>query len=102
MAPAGRPAPPAPTVSRDDDHGRGPPWFYPPCTTAMAWTPRGRDARWRLLVNAGGIPGFLSIVLSTPDGRRQLGLMIKALLASAPVYEAFVQGSRALGRRLLS
>ena len=55
-----------------------------------------------LLGNAGGIPGFLSIVLSTPDGRRQLGLMINALLAPAPVYEAFLQGSQALGRRLLS
>jgi D-alanyl-D-alanine carboxypeptidase len=55
-----------------------------------------------LLGNAGGIPGFLSIVLSTPDGRRKLGLMINALLAPAPVYEAFIQGSRALGRRLLS
>jgi D-alanyl-D-alanine carboxypeptidase len=54
-----------------------------------------------LLGNAGGIPGFLSIVLSTPDGRRQLGLMINALLAPAPVYEAFLQGSRALGGRLL-
>jgi D-alanyl-D-alanine carboxypeptidase len=54
-----------------------------------------------LLGNAGGIPGFLSIVLSTPDGRRQLGLMINALLAPAPVYEACLQGSRALGGRLL-
>jgi len=55
-----------------------------------------------LLGNAGGIPGFLSIVLSTPDGRRQLGLMINALMAPAPVYEVFLQGSRALGTRLLS
>jgi D-alanyl-D-alanine carboxypeptidase len=55
-----------------------------------------------LLGNAGGIPGFLSIVLSTPDGRRQLGLMINALLAPASVYEVFIQGSRALGSRLLS
>jgi hypothetical protein len=28
--------------------------------------------------------------------------MINALLAPAPVYEAFIQGSRALGGRLLS
>jgi D-alanyl-D-alanine carboxypeptidase len=55
-----------------------------------------------LLGNAGGIPGFLSIVLSTPDGHRQLGLMINALLAPAPVNEALLQGSRALGGRLLS
>ena len=54
-----------------------------------------------LVGNAGGIPGFLSLVLSTPDGRRQLGLMINALMAPAPVYEAFIQGSRALGSRLL-
>jgi hypothetical protein len=49
-------------------------------------------------------PGSLrrdSLVLSTPDGRRQLGLMINALMAPAPVYEAFIQGSRALGSRLL-
>ena len=55
-----------------------------------------------LLGDAGGIPGFLSIVLSTPDGRRQLGLMINALLAPAPVYEAFLQGSRGLASQLLS
>jgi D-alanyl-D-alanine carboxypeptidase len=55
-----------------------------------------------LLGMVGGIPGFLSIVLSTPDGRRQFGLMINALLAPAPVHEAFIQGSRALGSRLLS
>ena len=54
-----------------------------------------------LLGNAGGIPGFLSIVLSTPDGRRQLGLMINALPAPAPVHEVFLQGSRSLGSRLL-
>lgn len=47
-------------------------------------------------------PSFLSIILSTPDGRRQLGLMVNALLAPAPVHEAFLQGSRALGRQLLS
>jgi D-alanyl-D-alanine carboxypeptidase len=60
-------------------------------------TPAGR-----LVGMVGGIPGFLSVVLSTPDGRRQLGLMINALLAPAPVYEAFMQGSRVLGGRLLS
>ena len=54
-----------------------------------------------LLGNAGGIPGFLSIVLSTPDGRRQLGLMINALPAQEAVYEAFLEGSRSLGSRLL-
>jgi D-alanyl-D-alanine carboxypeptidase len=60
-------------------------------------TPAGR-----LVGNAGGIPGFLSIVLSTRDGRVQLGVMVNVLLAPDPVYEAFVQGFRALGVRLLS
>ena len=60
-------------------------------------TPAGR-----LVGNAGGIPGFLSIVLSTGDGRRQLGVMINMLLAPDPVYEAFIKGFRALGVRLLS
>jgi D-alanyl-D-alanine carboxypeptidase len=59
-------------------------------------TPAGR-----LVGHAGGIPGFLSIVLSTPDGRRQLGLMINALYAPDPVYGAFIQASRELGTRLL-
>jgi D-alanyl-D-alanine carboxypeptidase len=56
----------------------------------------------RLVGNVGGIPGFLSIVLSTPDGRRQLGVMINVLAAPDPVYEAFTQVSRELGARLLS
>ncbi len=60
-------------------------------------TPAGR-----LVGNAGGIPGFLSIVLSTPDGRRQLGVMINVLVAPDPVYEAFTQVFQELGARLLS
>ena len=60
-------------------------------------TPAGR-----LVGNAGGIPGFLSIILGTRDGRRQLGVMINVLLAPDPVYEAFIRGFRALGVRLLS
>ncbi|HVG65857.1 MAG TPA: serine hydrolase domain-containing protein [Actinomycetota bacterium] len=60
-------------------------------------TPAGR-----LVGNAGGIPGFLSIVLSTRDGRRQLGVMVNVLLAPDPVYEAFIDGFRTLGVRLLS
>jgi Beta-lactamase len=56
----------------------------------------------RLVGNVGGIPGFLSIVLSTPDGRRQLGVMINVLAAPDPVYEAFTQLFRELGARLLS
>ena len=61
-----------------------------------AETPAGR-----LVGNVGGIPGFLSIVLSTPDGRRQLGVMINVLAAPDPVYEAFTQVFRELGARLL-
>ena len=60
-------------------------------------TPAGR-----LVGNVGGIPGFLSIALSTPDGRRQLGVMINVLAAPDPVYEAFTQLFRELGVRLLS
>jgi D-alanyl-D-alanine carboxypeptidase len=55
----------------------------------------------RLVGNVGGIPGFLSIVLSTPDGRRQLGVMINVLAAPDPVYQAFTQVFRELGARLL-
>jgi hypothetical protein len=55
----------------------------------------------RLVGNVGGIPGFLSIVLSTPDGRRQLGVVINVLAAPDPVYEAFTQVFRELGARLL-
>jgi D-alanyl-D-alanine carboxypeptidase len=60
-------------------------------------TPAGR-----LIGNAGGIPGFLSIVLSTRDGRRQLGVMINVLPAPDPVYQAFAQVFRQLGARLLA
>jgi D-alanyl-D-alanine carboxypeptidase len=59
-------------------------------------TPAGR-----LVGNIGGIPDFLSIALSTPNGRRQLGVMINVLAAPDPVYEAFTQVFRELGARLL-
>jgi D-alanyl-D-alanine carboxypeptidase len=48
-------------------------------------TPAGR-----LVGQLGGIPGYLSMVLSTPDGRRQLGVMINLLAAPDAVYEAFM------------
>jgi D-alanyl-D-alanine carboxypeptidase len=60
-------------------------------------TPAGR-----LVGMVGGIPGFLSIVLSTHDGRRQLGVMINVLVAPVVVVEAFMQVVRELGVRLLS
>jgi D-alanyl-D-alanine carboxypeptidase len=73
-----------------------------PCSSAMAWD-SWRSRRPLAPCSATrGHPGFLCIVLSTPDGRRQLGLMINTLLAPAPVDQAFLQGSRALGSRLLS
>jgi hypothetical protein len=49
-------------------------------------TPAGR-----LIGHAGGIPGYLSMILSTPDGRRQLGVMINLLVAPDAVYEAFMR-----------
>jgi hypothetical protein len=63
-------------------------------------TRRGRQLVER--PNIGGIPGFLSITLSTLDGRRQLGVMINVLAAPDPVDEAFTQVFRELGARLLS
>jgi D-alanyl-D-alanine carboxypeptidase len=60
-------------------------------------TPAGR-----LVGMVGGIPGFLNIVLSTHDGRRQLGVMINVLVAPVAVVEAFMQVVRELGARLLS
>jgi D-alanyl-D-alanine carboxypeptidase len=48
-------------------------------------------------------PGFSTIVLSTPDGRQQLGIMVNVgERAPNPVSEAFLQGYRALGMRLLT
>jgi D-alanyl-D-alanine carboxypeptidase len=54
-------------------------------------TPAGR-----LVGHAGGIPGYLSMVLSTRDGRRQLGVMSNVLVAPDPVYEAFMRVFREL------
>jgi D-alanyl-D-alanine carboxypeptidase len=60
-------------------------------------TPAGR-----LVGHQGGIPGFLSVVLSAPDGRRQLALMVNALNAPDPVYEALIEAGRAAGAGLLA
>jgi D-alanyl-D-alanine carboxypeptidase len=54
-------------------------------------TPAGR-----LVGHAGGIPGYLSMVLSTPDGRRQLGVMSNVLVAPDAMYEAFMRVFREL------
>ena len=54
-------------------------------------TPAGR-----LAGQLGGIPGYLSMVLSTPDGRRQLGVMSNVLVAPDAMYEAFMRPFREL------
>jgi hypothetical protein len=56
-----------------------------------------------LVGSPGGIPGFLNMILSTPDGRRRLGVMINVGdRAPEPVVEAFIRAFRELGMRLLS
>ncbi len=56
-----------------------------------------------LVGHPGGIPGFLSMVLSTRDGGRQLGVMTNVGdRAPEPVIEAFVRAFTELGTRLLS
>jgi hypothetical protein len=42
----------------------------------------------------------LSVVLSTPDGSRQLAFMVNALNALDPVYQALIQAARELGSQL--
>jgi len=54
-------------------------------------TPAGR-----VVGQLGGIPGYLSMVLSTPDGRRQLGVMSNVLVAPDAMYEAFMRTFREL------
>jgi D-alanyl-D-alanine carboxypeptidase len=58
-------------------------------------TPAGR-----ILGHDGAIPGFLDVVLSTEDGRRQVGLMMNAEFATSAVSEAFNQVIAALQTRL--
>ena len=47
-------------------------------------TPAGR-----LLGHDGAIPGFLNVVLSTEDARRQVGVMMNEEFSSSAVSEAF-------------
>jgi D-alanyl-D-alanine carboxypeptidase len=63
---------------------------------AVIDTPSGR-----LIGHDGAIPGFLNIVLSTEDGRRQLGVMMNEEFATPAVYEAFDQALVAIAMRLL-
>ena len=56
-----------------------------------------------LVGHAGGIPGFLSMTLSTTDGRRQLAVMVNVGdRAPAPLVNAYIRVFRELGTRLLS
>jgi D-alanyl-D-alanine carboxypeptidase len=56
-----------------------------------------------LVGHPGGIPGFLSMVLSTRDGSRQLGVMTNVGdRAPEPVIDAFVRAFTELGTRLLA
>ncbi|HEX6475011.1 MAG TPA: hypothetical protein VF114_08005, partial [Candidatus Limnocylindria bacterium] len=51
--------------------------------------------------NAGGIPGFLNMILSTPDGARQAGVVINVGdRAPGPVVNTFEGTIQALGTRL--
>jgi D-alanyl-D-alanine carboxypeptidase len=59
-------------------------------------TPAGR-----LLGHDGAIPGFLNIVLSTEDGRRQVGVMMNEEFATPAVSEAFSQAFMTLAMGLL-
>lgn len=57
----------------------------------------------RLVGHPGGIPGYLSAVLSTPDGRRQLAVMINiGEVAPRAVNAAFVETLRSLAATLLT
>jgi D-alanyl-D-alanine carboxypeptidase len=51
----------------------------------------------------GGIPGFFTMVLSTRDARRQMGVMVNiGERANAELVETFIRATRSLGERLLS
>jgi D-alanyl-D-alanine carboxypeptidase len=63
---------------------------------AVIETPLGR-----LLGHDGAIPGFLNIVLSTEEGRRQVGIMMNEEFATPAVSEAFNQAFMALAMGLL-
>jgi D-alanyl-D-alanine carboxypeptidase len=56
-----------------------------------------------LVGHAGGIPGFLSMTLSTMEGRRQLAVMVNVGdRAPPPLVDAYIRAFRELGARLLS
>jgi D-alanyl-D-alanine carboxypeptidase len=45
----------------------------------------------RLIGHDGGIPGFITIVLSTQDGRRQFGIMVNQFFTTPAVDQAYGQ-----------
>jgi D-alanyl-D-alanine carboxypeptidase len=56
-----------------------------------------------LIGHAGGITGFLSMTLSTRDGRRQLAVMVNVGdRAPVPLVDAYIRVFRELGAQLLS
>jgi D-alanyl-D-alanine carboxypeptidase len=55
----------------------------------------------RLLGHDGDIPGYNNIVLSTPDGRRQFGVVINEDFAPPAVSEAFGQAVMAIVNAIL-
>jgi D-alanyl-D-alanine carboxypeptidase len=58
-------------------------------------------AEGRLIGHDGGMPGFLNQVLSTEDGRRQLGVMLNELFAPPAVLETYLQAWLTIAARLL-
>jgi D-alanyl-D-alanine carboxypeptidase len=55
----------------------------------------------RLIGHDGGIPGFITIVLSTQDGRRQFGVMVNQFFTTPAVDEAYSQVVEEIATRLL-
>jgi D-alanyl-D-alanine carboxypeptidase len=55
----------------------------------------------RLIGHDGGIPGFITIVLSTQDGRRQFGIMVNQFFTTPAVDQAYSQVVAQIAMRLL-
>jgi D-alanyl-D-alanine carboxypeptidase len=54
-----------------------------------------------LIGHDGGIPGFITIVLSTQDGRRQFGVMVNQFFTTPAVDQAYSQVVVEIAMRLL-
>ena len=55
----------------------------------------------RLIGHDGGIPGFITIVLSTEDGRRQFGVMVNQFFTTPALDQAYSQVVVQIAMRLL-